>query len=412
MKRLVLAILAGLFTPTAAAATTWYVAKTGSDSISCSQAQNPSTPRLTIGAALGCIGTATGVGADHTVEVWAGTYTESLSNMIPTGTSWSNPFTLRARSGDTVIIRPSSGGPVVRITAGAAQYSIIQGFVLDGINQTTGAGVVELSGSIRFVRLLDNEIKNGYSYGGNCANIVYLGVVTGIEILKNRLHDTLCGHVLYVEGSSNLAQGNELYNGKRYGIHNYSSIGGVYPSSNVYDSNWIHDTGTDDSRIAFAILLTTGNNNRASNNLVTNNQEGINVGPTSGNLVYNNTVYGNGVGHSNQCCYEAIRLDRSTSSIVQNNIVFGNASNRIYSDGTAQIDTNLFNNPAFVNAAGNDFRLQAGSPAIDTGVAISATALDFVGVPRPQGGGYDVGAYEYTSGSTAPAAPTNVRVIR
>ncbi len=49
---------------------------------------------------------------------------------------------------------------------------------------------------------------------------------------------------------------------------------------------------------------------------------------------------------------------------------------------------------AFVAAGGHDYRLHARSPAIDAGVPIAGLRVDRVGVPRPQGAGYDAGAYE------------------
>ena len=49
---------------------------------------------------------------------------------------------------------------------------------------------------------------------------------------------------------------------------------------------------------------------------------------------------------------------------------------------------------AFVDAAAHDYRLAAGAPAIDTGDAIAEVPTDRDGVNRPQGSGYDVGAYE------------------
>lgn len=49
---------------------------------------------------------------------------------------------------------------------------------------------------------------------------------------------------------------------------------------------------------------------------------------------------------------------------------------------------------AFVNAAVHNYQLAAGAAAIDTGVALAAVTTDRDGVPRPQGRGYDVGAYE------------------
>ena len=49
---------------------------------------------------------------------------------------------------------------------------------------------------------------------------------------------------------------------------------------------------------------------------------------------------------------------------------------------------------AFVNAGAHDYVLAPGSAAIDAGDAIAGVTTDRVGVTRPQGSGYDVGAYE------------------
>src|SRR6059036_1094315 len=82
--------------PVLAHSSTYYVATTGSDSNTCRQTQDASTPKRTINAALNCLGTAAGAGAGHTVQVAAGTYAETLDNNLPGGTSWSTPFTLEA----------------------------------------------------------------------------------------------------------------------------------------------------------------------------------------------------------------------------------------------------------------------------------------------------------------------------
>jgi hypothetical protein len=44
--------------------------------------------------------------------------------------------------------------------------------------------------------------------------------------------------------------------------------------------------------------------------------------------------------------------------------------------------------------AGVDFRLAAGSPALDAGLALAEITHDADGRPRPRGGGHDLGAYE------------------
>jgi hypothetical protein len=58
-------------------------------------------------------------------------------------------------------------------------------------------------------------------------------------------------------------------------------------------------------------------------------------------------------------------------------------------------------NPMFVNAAANDFHLQSNSPCIDAGDEVDV-AEDFEGNSRPQGAGYDIGAFEYTANGPPP----------
>ena len=67
--------------------------------------------------------------------------------------------------------------------------------------------------------------------------------------------------------------------------------------------------------------------------------------------------------------------------------------------GTGNIDAD----PLFANVEIGDLRLSAGSPCIDTGTAEGAPGVDILGIPRPQGAGFDMGAYEYDI--TPPNAP-------
>src|SRR5207302_55096 len=63
-------------------------------------------------------------------------------------------------------------------------------------------------------------------------------------------------------------------------------------------------------------------------------------------------------------------------------------------------------NPLFVNLAAGDFHLQSGSPLIDKGTTLSQVTNDYDGVSRPQGAGYDIGAFEYFA-SLAPPSITS-----
>jgi hypothetical protein len=68
--------------------------------------------------------------------------------------------------------------------------------------------------------------------------------------------------------------------------------------------------------------------------------------------------------------------------------VSGSQSTVTWGEGNFDAD------PLFLDPAAMDFRLQAGSPAIDAGTPDGAPATDKDGVPRPCGKGFDVGAHE------------------
>jgi len=74
---------------------------------------------------------------------------------------------------------------------------------------------------------------------------------------------------------------------------------------------------------------------------------------------------------------------------ISNNLMW-NCKNRNYSfsDITAE--------PVFVDPDNNDFHLKSNSPGIDAGADLSdLVPFDIEGNKRPQGKGYDIGAYEY-----------------
>ena len=67
----------------------------------------------------------------------------------------------------------------------------------------------------------------------------------------------------------------------------------------------------------------------------------------------------------------------------------------------------ITSDPLFTNAGANDFSLRPGSPAKDWGTSSvsSVVKTDINGIPRPQGEGYDIGAYEYNEGDGPPPPP-------
>ncbi|MCL4813311.1 MAG: hypothetical protein KJ061_12525 [Vicinamibacteraceae bacterium] len=66
---------------------------------------------------------------------------------------------------------------------------------------------------------------------------------------------------------------------------------------------------------------------------------------------------------------------------------------------------------AFADAQANDYRLRAGSAAIDRAEPVGVATTDRRGVKRPQGAGPDVGAFEFCpTPCEAPTAPRHVRI--
>ncbi len=415
MKRLLIAIVI-LLAASIANASTYWVRPTGTMSGCTPSASAPGADsgyRPTITAGMGCLA------SGDTLNIRTGTYSEDLAGVLSTsqsGTSYGAATIIQAYSTEIVTIN----GRIALSTPGSGleyQYFIFKNLKIDGggasdSNYAISLGGAAGGGTVHHIKLDTIEVTGvgfGMYLGGNGA--------TGHDlwVTNAKVHDGGLDHhhhCFYIEGSNNTIENSECYNWTGFGIHNY---GDTAPSNNIYRNNWIHETGTTpNGSICGGILLTGGDNNQAYNNIVSNNQEGFDV-RTSANLIYNNTLYGNGIGYGGACCYAAMHINGGTGNIVKNNIIFGNQENSIDITGSAgTMATNnlcsatgqgcdLVGNPDFVNAAGNNFNLQASSTnAINKGATLSIVTTDFAGVSRPQGIAYDIGAYEYAQASLTP----------
>jgi hypothetical protein len=176
-----------------------------------------------------------------------------------------------------------------------------------------------------------------------------------------------------------------------------------------------------------------------------------NTGAPGGGTVeiYNNTLYDCGPFVASFPNNGSIMLNGGNSALVvkvRNNIMyqlgsepFGNgpawsaastsgSNNIMFSTGTASVPSfvtgTISSDPLFLDLSLKNFHLQSSSPAKDAGITISSSntynnympwngnPAGYEGVPRPQGTAYDIGAYEFFTGSDQrPNPPTNVSAV-
>jgi hypothetical protein len=368
----------------------YYVSPTGSNS-------NPGTlaaPFQTISHAL------TFLHPGDTLYLRAGTYTETLTDAIPSGTSWSAPATIASYPGETAIIEPASG--TNGITISTHSYIILQNLVLDGTHLSGGSVVkIDYSSSTSYashVRVTGCEIRNDPSESGVLISMGSTSAAVDYnEILNCTIHDNggtnVLAHGIYCETNNNTFAGNTIYNNGGYGIQVYS--GSASGNFTTYCSrNLIYDNRIYGQRSWSGITIDNGDSNEIYNNLIYGNADGgIHLSYNCSNTdVWNNTIYNNsGTGIA------GIEIESGvTNAVIQNNISYKNGAGDYSNSGTGTTqDHNLFGvDPVFVNAAAGDFRLQSTSPAINAGIVITAVTTDFSGVKR-DGPNYEIGAFEY-----------------
>lgn len=412
-----LAIALSGVTPSALA-NVYYVAKTGDDTHTCAEAQDVATPKLTIAGALACVGTGAGVGAGHSVIVKEGAYPEYFFKTIPGGLSWDKPFTLMASPGEVVTVNPTTADSRI-ITMAGVEYVVIEGFRLDSsaasfeaikLDCLYSSGVLVPGSCSNHIRLKNLEIIDTYGHGiylpaeASDNEIIRLKIRRcGLRSAPTTTTDGACG--LSIAGSRNLVEGCEIHDCSGCGIQVYNPD--YKPSQNVIRNNTVYNftvargvNGTLTSH--FGIGLFSGSGNVAYNNVIANVRGAgitLNYGAID-SKVFNNTLVGmtgtRGIGVS--------LGDRATNTTIQNNIFWNTEAGPVtdLAVGTL-LSHNLCTDmavcevtaaPEFIDASVRDFRLDASSPALDVGMPLTDVATDSLGVIRPQGPGYDLGAYE------------------
>lgn len=364
-------------------------------------------------------------------HAWAATYYvnqtggSDSANGTSTGTAWKTISKVNGSSfsaGDSILLKrgeiwreqltpPSSGiagnpitfgaygsgvapiiyGRDVRIVNITKQYITFNGITFDGTS-VPYEGIKLVTGS-SYIIIENCTIRNSSSSG-----VFIRGDSTGNTIRNNVFTnngtDSL-SHNMYIEGTNNVVEHNEMSGSIGWGIQVYSSV--TATNNNIVRYNYVHNNGA--AGRGGGIVLEKGAGSMAYYNIVVSNEYGIFVDyNSSGTGVYNNTVV-NSVA-------DGITLGSGDSTAtVRNNIVIGSGASNYLCDGCSSPtqDHNLLGtNPLFLSSS--DYRLQSSSPAINGGVGIAGLMSDYSG--NAIKGLPDIGAYEFQGSVDVPKKPT------
>ncbi len=412
-----LTILSVLFISTIALSqSTYFVSNTGKDSNN-GLSENSAFKTLQHAADI--------VSQGDSVIALSGAYTGF--DLRTSGTS-SQPIVFKAK--DIVTINQKNYKTNDGINIENADWIVIDGFNV--INQPRAGIRIAVSNNV--------TIKNN-----SCSNNTYWGIFTGftndITIENNSCSYSQLQHGIYVSNSGDrpIVKNNICYQNNGCGIQlnaDASQGGDGIISNAIIANNILHDNGNGGGS---AINLDGVQESSIYNNLLYNNHStGIALFMIDGaegsknNKVYNNTI----INPSNSR-WDIIAVDGSTGNTFYNNILINHHSfrgsiavdessrDKLVSDynivvdrlSTDNGDTNMklsdwqalgfdthsiiadADEKIFENLSSSDYKLKNGSQAIDKGSSLVSSIVidDITGISRPQGNGFDVGAYEYAN---------------
>lgn len=377
---------------------------------------------------------------DHVVVrggTWSDIYEKygSFFSIVHKGGTAAAPMVIMGHPTETVLLNHTTQ------TRGIHSFNTPGHFVIANFHMNAGGrGLgIGLAPGTTNVRVVNNEIYGFFENSGGSA--VIAGSGKQYRILGNRVHDnggSKLYHALYFDGRDTVGGGaNDIeiaYNHIHHqtggrGIQIYGDTGTLINNVRVHH-NLIHDVALDG--IIFG--RDSGAGFQAYNNVVYRTAVASLRGPTtdigiSGGcirfdsphlvaVVYNNTFADCAVDEEPES--GGIRFQKAVQVKLVNNIVSGkyyvnvgtmpttfeSSHNLWFGKGAAPTwDIHpVLGDPRFVNPSAGDFRLRASSSAIDRGSSSvkDVVGTDFDGVARPQGVGYDVGAFEFMRPTQPP----------
>jgi parallel beta-helix repeat protein len=385
--------------------------------------------------------------AGTTVEVAAGTYAEQVS-IGHTGTA-DAPIVFTSAPGASVIVTGNGNG----FSMSNKSWITINGFFVNG---TANYGISVFGGS--FITISNNHVVSaGTPVNGSTKSGIRLTGTTD-SLIKGNTSDHNSDHgILITNGSArNRITGNTVFNNAREYTRSATGIRIAQSTDNIVDHNVAHDnedsgieayTGSNNTLFYDNVTYKNGDhgidNNACTgqrliaNSVYKNVTAGLNVeGTSTGATIENNIAVDNGINsprtHTNirveagstdgtTMDYNLAYLTVADSLLVWNSVTYYTLES--FQAATGQEAHGLQADPLWADPAAGDFRLSAGSPAIDSADsgASGQPSDDIDGNPRvddpataDSGAGPraydDRGAYEFEPPAidAAPAAALTV----
>jgi hypothetical protein len=404
----IIIIVVGVASPSLVTATTYYVDKSiGNNS---NTGTTESIPFLTIQDCLSILIANNAPG--DTCLVKNGTYNESPTIDATLQGNATNPIIIKNFPGHTPKIDCTGLGLINCVNLNASgdarrriSYIIFEGFEITGARLTG----LKFNSADHLIIRRNHIYSNGY--GGVCPNQGGNGIFGGghlVTIDRNivRLNGCIGGtqsHGMYLNGTGYVITNNIIDGNAAYGIQ--SSAQAFNPSL-MPDENYANFQGL--------IANNTCSYQGTRGCIVLWSDTGKNFNVT----ISNNVFYQNGAGGPGGGVGFLGGPRMNTGHTVTRNVFFGSNSGGAMFTGIASCidcvlapnDTTM--NPNMVNApltrpSSPDFHLKTGSVAIDFGLNLTDNGVtkDFEGKDRPVGNGFDIGAYEFSTGEAPPALP-------
>ena len=281
------------------------------------------------------------------------------------------------------------------------------------------------------IRLTSSDVSCPNGYGSGSCIAVNGG--SSLAILGNNIHDNGSTtntnlesyQSMYLLGTNGVEIGwNTITNTQGCNAIGAHSASAMQYSYSVHD-NYIYDTRCE------AIALDTVDPSQGAVNIYNNIIENSGTGPAPGGTaegygyaaivigggsgtpvqVYNNTIYNAGAfGGASAGAVRAFGATNFTNNIfdllsgqqyvsLDTNLSYVTGSNNLFfgaGNPLGVFSDSVVGDPMFVSLASNNFHLQAGSPAIDSGATVQLTPI-MTALRGRKASAYDIGAYEYPS---------------